>query len=94
MLCASMLSCLSISYSDKNEDVMERFGLGGYSVPFEAAQNRYFHNKIMIDHKTLSEKFDALCRNQERIRSLIQSHRGEMVTLSLKNRDAIAKILA
>lgn len=84
--------CLSVSYADKHLDLMERFGLGEYSTPYAPTGSRYFRREIPLNGQELWEKFDALRRNQERLRELIASRLPEMRSLSRKNRDAIAAL--
>ena len=87
------IPCLSISYSDKNEDVMSRFELSDYALRFGISKDEYFNEKIMIDGRSLIEKFDDIIENYGNLKDLIMKHKQDMYELSLINRTEIHKLI-
>lgn len=87
------IPCMSISYSDKNEDIMSRFELSDYSLRFGISKNEYFNEKIMIDGRSLIEKFDDIIENYGNLKDLIMKHKQDMYELSLINRTEIHKLI-
>lgn len=88
------IPCLSISYSDKNEDVMNRFDLSDYSIRFGISEYEYFNQKIMIDGASLIRKFDNIVDNYICLKEKIKSHYEPISKLSQLNRDGIRKIIS
>ena len=87
------IPCLSVSYSDKNEDVMSRFGLDAYSARFGISDREYFNQEIMISSRKLIEMFDALVSHYSEIGNCIINRKKEMVELSLVNRKTLKELL-
>lgn len=87
------IPCLSISYSDKNEDVMSRFELSDYALRFGISKDEYFNDEIMIDGRSLIEKFDDIIENYGNLKDLIMKHKQDMYELSLINRTEIHKLI-
>ena len=86
------IPCLSISYSDKNEDVMARFELSDYSLRFGISKNEYFNDEIMIDSASLINRFDDILANYRPLQDTILRHKSEMYELSMINRTEIHKL--
>ena len=55
---------MSISYSDKNEDLMLRLKLEEYSVRFGISNKQYFNNKIQISAQSLIKIFFSMVKNE------------------------------
>lgn len=63
--------CISISYSDKSEDLMERFNLSKYSFRFGVNNHCYFNEKIMIDSTSLKSSFSLLIKDKQDVKKNI-----------------------
>ena len=84
---------MSISYSDKNEDLMRRFGLGGYSVRFGISKKEYYNEEIMIEASNLISVFETMERQKEDIKEKIASHLPEIKEQSERNIRELEKLL-
>lgn len=87
------IPAMSISYSDKNEDLMQRFGLGGYSVRFGISKKEYYNEEIMIDASNLISVFETMERKKEDIKETIVSHLPEIKEQSERNIRELEKLL-
>lgn len=93
MSLAKGIPCISISYSDKNEDLMQRFNLSQYSVRFGISKYEYYNKEIMIKHSQLINAFDKLCNEKEKIKSVISAKQPFMNELSQINRKEICLLM-
>ncbi|MCI9173721.1 MAG: hypothetical protein HFH49_02080 [Lachnospiraceae bacterium] len=84
---------MSISYSDKNEDLMERFGLSRYSVRFGVSKNEYYNKEIMIDAKELIDIFTDMEEKEMQIRGRIAEHIDKIRGQSEVNVKGLKKLL-
>lgn len=91
------LSCgipsISVSYSDKNEDIMDRFGLSDYSLRFGISNKEYYNKEIMIDNKILIEKFNNIIAFYNETKKIILSKKNEMYELSLLSRKELRNLI-
>lgn len=87
------IPCISVSYSDKNEDIMERFGLSDYSLRFGISNKEYYNKEIMIDSKILIEKFNNIISYYDEVKNIILSKKNSMYELSLLNRKELRNLL-
>lgn len=87
------IPCLSISYSDKNEDIMSRFDLSDYSLRFGISNKEYFNNEIMISSKQIIDKFEDVIAFYDILRDNIISKKRDLYSMSLINREEMRKLL-
>lgn len=84
---------LSVSYSDKNEDIMKRFGLSEYSVRFGISEKEYYNEEIMIDAKELISIFEEMEMREAQIKDAIAKHMPKIREQSEINIRELKKLL-
>lgn len=89
MALSCCIPCLSISYSDKNKDVMHRFGLDEYTFRFGISNFEYFNREIMINSSELINGFKDILFKYDEIRQTIYDKSQTMRKLSEINREQI-----
>ncbi|WP_159649558.1 polysaccharide pyruvyl transferase family protein [Erysipelothrix aquatica] len=78
---------ISLSYSDKSEDLMKKVELGKFSRKVGFSKNHYWNEVVDIDSKEINDLVEKLLKDDSEQLNKLEKHHETLETLSNRNFD-------